>query len=165
MVNFGRWWSMMVDDGQLTLLLPPQHVQWDPRFALGGCDLKKQILLKKCWEICMYAEKRLNVYSPRETTVPVASTNTDPEQAIGIPHISHIFYTTTIWGVEILHLKVRKFATRDASRQNSVNYHLRTQILNCLKLWYECWIVSQITHYVRLQGGWNTTPSVKLHHL
>ena len=31
------------------------------------------------------------------------------------------FYTTTIWGLKILHLKVCKCATRVASRQNSVN--------------------------------------------
>ena len=28
---------------------------------------------------------------------------------VPIPDICHIFYTTTIWGLEILHLKVRKF--------------------------------------------------------
>ena len=37
-----------------------------------------------------------------------------------IPHICHFFYTTAIRGLEILHLKVRKFA-EVASRQNSVN--------------------------------------------
>ena len=31
-----------------------------------------------------------------------------------IPHICHFFYTTAIWGLEILHLKVRKFATKVA---------------------------------------------------
>ena len=38
-----------------------------------------------------------------------------------IPHICHFFYTTTFWGLKILHSKVRKFATKIASRQNSVN--------------------------------------------
>ena len=39
------------------------------------------------------------------------------------PHTSYLsfFYTTAILGVEILHLKVRKFATKVALRQNSVN--------------------------------------------
>ena len=36
-----------------------------------------------------------------------------------IPHICHLFYTTAIWGLEILHLKVRKFPTKIASRQKS----------------------------------------------
>ena len=40
------------------------------------------------------------------------------------------------WGVEILHLEVRKFATKFSSRQNSVHYHPRTQIMNCEN--YEC---------------------------
>ena len=37
-------------------------------------------------------------------------------------------------GLEILHLKVRKFATKVASRQNSINYHSKTQIMNCVKI-------------------------------
>ena len=39
---------------------------------------------------------------------------------VHIPHICHFFYTIAIWGLEILHLKVPKFATKVASRQNSV---------------------------------------------
>ena len=54
-------------------------------------------------------------------------------KTIPIPHICHFFYTTAIWGVEILHLKVCKFAKVD-SRQNSVNYHPRTQIMICVKI-------------------------------
>ena len=38
-----------------------------------------------------------------------------------IPDICPIFYTTKIKGLEILHLKLRKFATKVASQQNSVN--------------------------------------------
>ena len=49
--------------------------------------------------------------------------------------------------MEILHLKARKFGTKVASRQNSVNYHPR------------------INHCVKLQGGWNTKPCVRLHTL
>ena len=51
-------------------------------------------------------------------------------------HTSYLsfFYTTAIWGVEILHLKVRKFATKVASRQSIVNYHPRTQIINYVKM-------------------------------
>ena len=45
-----------------------------------------------------------------------------------ILHISHFFYTTTIWGLKILHLKVRKCTTKVASLQNSVNLHSGAQI-------------------------------------
>ena len=36
--------------------------------------------------------------------------------------------------MEILHLKVRKSATKVALRQNSINYHPRTKIKNCVKI-------------------------------
>ena len=42
-------------------------------------------------------------------------------QQEGIPYICHFFYTHTFSGLKILHSKVRKFATKIASRQNSVN--------------------------------------------
>ena len=48
------------------------------------------------------------------------------------------FYTSEFWSLEILHSKVRKFATKIASRQNSVNHRIRS------KLHTMC----QITHYV-----------------
>ena len=51
----------------------------------------------------------------------------------GIPHICHFVYTTAIRCQEVLNLKVRKFATRVDSQQNSVDYHSKTQIMNCLK--------------------------------
>ena len=38
-----------------------------------------------------------------------------------IPDICHLFYTTTICDLEILHLKVRKFGTKVVLQQNSVN--------------------------------------------
>ena len=44
-----------------------------------------------------------------------------------IPDICHFFYTTTFWGLKILHSKVRKFTTKIASRQNSVNHHSRAK--------------------------------------
>ena len=65
----------------------------------------------------------------------------DAADADAIPHICHFFYTHTFWGLKILHSKVRKFTTKIASRQNSVNlgkklprdknsvnYHHREQI-------------------------------------
>ena len=53
-----------------------------------------------------------------------------------ILHISHFFYTTTIWGLKILHLKVRKCTTKVASRQNSVNLHSGAQIHISNHVWY-----------------------------
>ena len=44
-----------------------------------------------------------------------------------IPDICHFFYTHTFSGLEILHSKVRKFATKIASRQNSVNQYWRVK--------------------------------------
>ena len=44
-----------------------------------------------------------------------------------IPDICHFFYTSIFWGLKILHSKVRKFATRIVSRQNSVNHHSRAK--------------------------------------
>ena len=40
-----------------------------------------------------------------------------------IPDICHFFFTHTFSGLKILHSKVRKFATKIASRQNSVNQY------------------------------------------
>ena len=44
-----------------------------------------------------------------------------------IPHICHFFYTHTFFVQKILHLKVREFTTKKASRQNNVN--LRRKLL------------------------------------
>ena len=45
-------------------------------------------------------------------------------KCILIPHICHSFYTTAIWGVEILHLKVRKFAKKSCltTKQHKLPY-------------------------------------------
>ena len=62
------------------------------------------------------------------------------------------FDTTTVCGVEILHLKARKFGTKVASRQNSVNYHLRTQITNSVKImlnWVKHYTMCKIAHSVK----------------
>merc|ERR1711947_53201 len=54
------------------------------------------------------------------------------EQGPHIPDICKFFYTNTFLGLKILHSKVRKFTTKKASRQNSVNYTL------CVKLRIPC---------------------------
>ena len=48
----------------------------------------------------------------------------DEDRTRYIPHICH-FYTHTFSGLKILHSKARKFATKIASRQNSVNQYWR----------------------------------------
>ena len=49
-----------------------------------------------------------------------------------ILHICHYFYTSTLWGLKILHSNVRKFATRTVSRQNSVNWYFGVKT-HCVK--------------------------------
>ena len=56
----------------------------------------------------------------------------DKIRLTGIPDICHLFYTNTFLGLKILHSKVRKFTTKKASRQNSVNYTL------CVRLHIPC---------------------------
>ena len=72
-----------------------------------------------------------------------------------IPDICHFFYTHIFWGLKILHSKVRKFTTKVASRQNSVNHYSRAIFHTlCIK----SHIVCNFTHCV-----WNYTLCVKLH--
>ena len=90
------------------------------------------------------------------------------------------FYTTTFWGLEILHSKVRKFATKIASRQNSVNlrqklpcdkncvnHHHTAEIdTMCVKLhtvWKITHCVYNYTLSVKLHAECKITQSVKLH--
>ena len=55
-----------------------------------------------------------------------------------IPHTWHIFYTSTFWGLKILHSKVRKLVTKIASRKNSV-IHILCKLHNvCVKLQIAC---------------------------
>ena len=55
-------------------------------------------------------------------------------------HTSYLsfFYTHTFSGLKILHSKVRKFATKIVSRENSVNHHSRANfhiyVFQCVKL-------------------------------
>ena len=55
-------------------------------------------------------ERRISLWPQREKT-----------GLILIPDICHFFYTHAFWDLNILHSKVRKFATKNPSRQNSVN--------------------------------------------
>ena len=59
------------------------------------------------------------------------------------------FYTIAIWCLEVLHLKLRKFATRVDSRQNSIMNCLNTMIwmLNCKSNDTLCKIAIWVKHY------------------
>ena len=55
-----------------------------------------------------------------------------PEHTLNIPwtysdHTQYLSFFYTFSGLKILHSKVRKFATKIASRQNSVNHHSRAK--------------------------------------
>ena len=68
-------------------------------------------------------------------------------------HTSYLsfFYTNTFWGLEILLSKVRKFATKICSRQNSVNYTLCVKLHTVCKIYTLCvslYTVCKITHCV-----------------
>ena len=70
---------------------------------------------------------------------PYSGTTCTREDAI--PDICHLFYTTTICDLEILHLKVRKFGTKVASRQNSVNFYPganECKIVHCVNVHPVC---------------------------
>ena len=78
--------------------------------------------------------------------------NICPQLYLSIPDICHFFYTHIFWGLEILHLKVRKFATKIASRQNSVIHHSVQNHTHSVKLHTMCKIhtLCKITHCVKL---------------
>ena len=63
---------------------------------------------------------------------------------VPIPDICNFFYTHTFSGLKILHSKVLKFATKIASRQNSVNQNWEVKFTLCVNLHTVC----EITQYV-----------------
>ena len=79
--------------------------------------------------------------------------------ATDIPDFCHFFYTHTFSGLKILHSKVRKSATKIASRQIVlmifVNYTVSVKLHSVCKI-TQC--VCKITHCV-----WNNTMCTKLH--
>ena len=100
--------------------------------------------------------RRLLKLRSDNTSSPCCRLNTIPDNCL-------FFTITFFWGLKILHSKVRKFARRIASRQNSVNHHHGAQIdtyiyvficMLCAKVYTLC----KITHYV-----WNYTLCVRLH--
>ena len=56
-------------------------------------------------------------------SMPSSSSSPSSYSSHSYSHTSYLslFYTTTIWGLRILHLEVRKCSTKVVSRQNSVN--------------------------------------------
>ena len=57
----------------------------------------------------------------------------------------HLFYTNTFLDQKILHSKVRKLATKIASRQNSVNFDKNYLAAKWRKLWEKWHTVCNIT--------------------
>ena len=57
----------------------------------------------------------------------------------------HLFYTNTFLDQKILHSKVRKLATKIASRQNSVNFDKNYLAAKWRKLWEKWHTVCKIT--------------------
>ena len=77
------------------------------------------------------------------------------EWIVSIPDICHFFYTHIFLGLKILHSKVRKFGTKIASQQNSVDQywelHILCQITKCVYNYILCvklHIMCKITHCV-----------------
>ena len=65
--------------------------------------------------------------------------------------------------MEILHLKARKFETKVASRQNSVNYHPRTQIMNCVKIMI-LYVELRVKLHIALWGSCNGKLEIGIFH-
>ena len=75
--------------------------------------------------------------------------HTNPTQSYPLHPSDHtwylsFFYTHTFSGLKILHSKVRKCATKIASRQNSVNQNWEVKFTLCVNLHTVC----EITQYV-----------------
>ena len=73
-------------------------------------------------------------------------------------HTSYLsfFYTHTFSGLKILHWNVRKFATKIASRQNSVNQYWRVKLTYV----FNFVVVIKFKVFVKLQRMYKPTPSV-----
>ena len=77
------------------------------------------------WEWCMY--NIMQWFNKKKSCFRIAPNGVHwlvSEVRSSRHHTSYLsfFYTTTFWGLQILHSKVRKFAIKIASRQNSVNH-------------------------------------------
>ena len=65
---------------------------------------------------------------------PSTTTGDLPRPLLCIPHICHLFYTTAIWGLEILHLKVHNFAkqrrlpSENSNHEFSENYDMNVAL-------------------------------------
>ena len=77
-----------------------------------------------CWLHRWIFFKKLHISIKRIVCISfdlVFYIDTKIEFEANILHICHFFYTTTIWGLRILHLEARKCSIKVVSRQNSVN--------------------------------------------
>ena len=80
-------------------------------------DLTPQTPGSLCSDHCMCQRETEWERSLKEMSRPSTLRNSEQQcNAMSILHICHFFYTTTIWGLKILHLKVRNCATKVVSR-------------------------------------------------
>ena len=85
-----------------------------------------------------------------------------------IPHICLFFYTSTFWGLKILRSKVRKFATKIASRQKRKSIFWVKLHTVCVKLRTVCQTTHCVKNYtmcVKLHTVWKITQCVKTYTL
>ena len=91
----------------------------DPKFVLRNIWTAPQ-----CWH-----ESRRRWGSWKDGEMKQNVLGRCPKGKVSIPDICHFFYTHKFWGLKILHSKVRKFMTKVASQQNSVNHSVKIHIL------------------------------------
>ena len=99
--------------GPATLPASPRH--WLQGVALIEDALQSGGISSRKLSSCSSIKRNLNLPKESQRFKRLQHPHTC------ILHICHFFYTTTIWALKILHLKVHKCATKVASRQNSVN--------------------------------------------
>ena len=138
------WWSEALDANW-------QGAEWAPECTMDSTTELHQILQDQIVQCApeMQADKlswpRLGI-----TCMPglamLIPTRLDLSKNSHQIHTWYLsfFYTHIFWGLEILHSKVRKFATKIASRQNSVIHHSVQNYTHSVKLHTMC----KITHFV-----------------
>ena len=104
-------------------------------------------ILDVCWQACLYQclpnigkVSKTTTWDLFHPTMMNSTFNISSEwnclkiMTLGTYLIFVIFLYFTFWGLKILHSKVRKFATKIASQQNSVNHHSRAKLHTVCKI-------------------------------
>ena len=93
---------------------------WIIGWVIYGIENGNCLTIWRTKELAEPPERDISLSFSQQAWVVITYTNIHQPT---IPDICHFFYTHVFWGLKILHSKVRKFATKTASRQNSVNHH------------------------------------------